>query len=179
VATRTENKEKSTKDRENTSETPAKDPEFLRFKETYFKLKQKYGKEFDKFFRLEEDYLIPCSIFNKELSSLESVTKYLTENCGLRVSAIATMFNRTNKTIWQAQKTASEKLPKRFSQISSKFWIPASLFSERKLSVLENIITYMKTNYPLSFKQIAEITSRDITTVRTVYYRALAKRGKR
>ena len=179
MATREKNKEKSTENKKVSSDSPAKDPEFLRFKEMYFELKQKYGKSFDKFFKMDEEYLIPCSIFNKELSSFESAVKYLAENCGLRISAISSMLNRTNKTIWQAYKSASEKMPKKFSDISSKFWIPATIFSDRRLSILEHITTYLKSNYPLSFKQIAKIISRDITTARTVYYRAIHKRGKK
>ena len=176
MADKVKNKEKSKENSILSTGSPAKDIKFLKFKELYFELKQQYGKEFDKFFKLDEEYLIPCSIFNKRLSSLESVTKYLVENCGLRVSFIAEMFNRDNKTIWQAHKAASKKLPAKFSDLSSKFWIPASLFANRKLSVLENISAYLKSNYNLSFKQIAEILSRDMTTVRTVYYRAIKKK---
>jgi hypothetical protein len=157
------------------SESIAKDPNFLRFKELFFELKQQYGKNFDKFFNLEEEYLIPCSVLSKKLSSLESISKYLVENCGLRVSAIARLINRTDKTIWQAYNAASKKNPQKFIDVSSKFWIPASIFANRKLSVLENMSLYLKSNYDVSLKQIAEIIYRDITTARTVYYRAMKK----
>lgn len=178
MAAREKNRKKSSETIDTDSQSPAKDPEFLRFKEIYFELKQKYGKEFDKFFKMDEGYLIPCSIFNDELSSFESVVKYLAENCGLRISSIAKLMERTNKTIWQANNSASKKLTKKFSNLSSKFWIPTSLFADRKLSVLEHISTYLKSNYNLSFKQISQIIHRDITTARTVYYRAVKKKGK-
>jgi hypothetical protein len=178
VADRVKSKEKGTESSDQDRISTAKDPRFLRFRELYFELKQEYGKNFDKFFKLEEEHLIPCSIFNDKLSSLESVVKYLNENCGLRISLIAKMFGRTNKTIWQAYRDASRKLPQKFSKVSSRFWLPASLFADRKLSVLEHISVYLKSNYGLSFKQIAEIVCRDITTVRTVYYRAVKKRKK-
>ncbi|MBW2992426.1 sigma-70 region 4 domain-containing protein [Candidatus Woesearchaeota archaeon] len=159
--------------------SPAKDLRFLKFRELYFELKQEYGKNFDKFFSLDEGYLIPCSIFNKQLSSFESIVKYLVENCGLKIAFISKIFNRTNKTIWQAYRSSKEKLPKKFTDLSSKFWIPASLFSDRKLSVLEHITIYLKTSYSMSFKEIAKILLRDITTVRTVYYRGRKKGGNK
>jgi hypothetical protein len=176
VADRVKNKEKGTESSSYNSLNPANDPKFLRFKELYFELKQDYGKNFDKFFKAEEDYLIPCSIFNKKLSSLECIVKYLVENYGLRISFIAKLFGRTNKTVWQAYKDSLKKLPEKFTKVSSKYWIPASIFADRKISVLEHISVYLKSNYELSFKNVAEIVCRDITTVRTVYYRALKKK---
>jgi hypothetical protein len=104
--------------------------------------------------------------------------KYLAENCGIRISSIAKLFSRTNKTIWQAYRDSSRKMPQKFSKLPSKYWIPASLFSDRKLSVLEHISVYLKSNYELSFRQIADIACRDITTIRTVYYRAQRKMKK-
>ena len=175
MADRAKNREKSTEKANQDRISAANDPRVLRLRELYFELKQDYGKNFDKFFRLDENYLIPCSIFNSSLSSLESVVKYLNENCGLRISSIAKMFGRTNKTIWQAYKDASRKLPQKFSKIAPGLWVPASMFADRRLSVLEHISVYLKSNYQLSFKRIAEILHRDITTVRTVYYRAAKK----
>jgi hypothetical protein len=178
VANRVKNKEKDKETDDSDSISAPKDLRFLKFKELYFELKREYGKNFDKFFRLDEEYLIPCSIFSAKLSSLESVAKYLAENCGMRVSSIAKMFSRTNKTIWQAYKDGSRKMPQKFSKLSSKYWIPASVFADRKLSILEHISVYLKSNYEISFRQIAEIVCRDITTVRTVYYRAQRKMKK-
>jgi hypothetical protein len=178
VADREKNKEKSRETHNNDRVSPAKDLRFLRLKELYFELKEEYGKNFDKFFKLDEGYLIPCSIFNEKLSSLECIAKYLVENHGLRVSFIAKLFSRTNKTIWQAYRDASRKMPQRLSKLSSKFWIPASIFADRELSVLEHICVYLKSNYDISFRQIADIVCRDVTTVKTVYYRACKKMKK-
>lgn len=178
MADREKNKEKSRETPNNDRVSPVKDPRFLRFRELYFELKREYGKNFDKFFKLDEGYLIPCSIFNDKLSSLECIAKYLVENNGLRVSFIAKLFGRTNKTVWQAYRDSSRKMPQRLSKLSSKFWIPTSIFADRGLSVLEHICVYLKSNYNLTFKQIADIVCRDVTTVKTVYYRAFKKMGK-
>lgn len=178
MVNREKNTEISRKTGDQDSINPAKDSRFLKFKELYFELKQDYGKDFDKFFKLDEKYLIPCSIFNEKLSSLECVVKYLVENCELRISSIAKLFGRTNKTIWQAYKDSSKKMPQKFSKLTSKYWIPASIFADRKLSMLEHISVYLKTNYELSLKQTADIVCRDITTVRTVRYRAQKKKEK-
>lgn len=179
MVNRDKNRKKNRETDNSYNHKPTKDPRFLKFKELYFELKKEYGKNFDEFFKLDEEYLIPCSIFNKKLSSFEAIIKYLVENHGLKISFIASMFKRTNKTIWQAYNSASKKLPSKFSNISSKYWIPANLFSDRVLSVLEHISVYLKSNYSISFKQISQIISRNLTTVRTVYYRAVKKRKNR
>ena len=59
--------------------------------------------------------LIPVSIFNRELSSLETIVKYLREVLNLKNKEISNVINRNVRTIWTTYQNAIEKLPKRFS----------------------------------------------------------------
>lgn len=61
---------------------------------------------------------------------------------------------------------------------ASKYSLPVSVIAERKMSVLESIVYYLKTEYSLSYHDIALIIRRDDRTVWTVYQRALKKLKK-
>jgi hypothetical protein len=57
--------------------------------------------------------------------------------------------------------------------------IPSSVLKDRKLSVLEIIVEYMKEEMELSFHQIAVLLNRNDRTIWTVYARAKNKRKKK
>ena len=63
---------------------------------------------------IEKQINIPCSIFTKKLSSLETISKYLKENLKLSYKEIADLINRSEKTIWQAYKSTNKKHPSKF-----------------------------------------------------------------
>lgn len=54
-------------------------------------------------------HYIPLDVFNDRLSVLESVSIYLKEKCGLRISRIAQLLNRKDSTIWTAYTRAKKK----------------------------------------------------------------------
>ncbi len=54
--------------------------------------------------------------------------------------------------------------------------IPSKIFRDRKLSVLEAIVEYMKDELDLTFHDIARLLNRDDRTVWTVYSRTKKKR---
>ena len=56
--------------------------------------------------------------------------------------------------------------------------IPSFIFQNRKLSVLESLVVYMKEEYEMNFHQIAMILNRDDRTIWTVYSRARKKNAK-
>ena len=75
---------------------------------------------------------IPVGIFdNSVLGSLEAIVKFLHENHGIKFSKIALMLNRSQKTIWATYYKASQKLQKKFSNLSQKIMIPVSIFANR------------------------------------------------
>jgi uncharacterized protein YlxP (DUF503 family) len=120
---------------------------------------------------------IPISIFNKKISSLETVTKYLKEDVGLKYHDIAEATGRDERNIWHTYSEALKKHPKRLEFKESKFSFPVSLLKETRLSVLEAIVWHLKKTYDLRFTEISKLLQRDTKTVWTCYQRALQKNG--
>ena len=120
--------------------------------------------------------LLPISIFdNNELSCLETIVKYLKEEFNLRFHEIALSLNRNDRTIWSTYNVACKKRKEKLSIKESKFFIPASIFTDRKLSVLEAIVGYLKDNFNLRYSEIAALLNRDERNIWTVYNRAKKK----
>ncbi|MEK6879693.1 MAG: hypothetical protein AABY22_08810, partial [Nanoarchaeota archaeon] len=57
----------------------------------------------------------------------------------------------------------------------SDFFIPASIFSNLKLSVLESIVKYLKETLNLTYHNIAVLLKRDERNIWTIYNRAIKK----
>ena len=175
------NKGKSAEKTEKTTErasSMAKDEEYLKFKELYQKLKEKYGFTFEEKIRKEE-LQIPCTIFSKRISSLQAITKYLVENLEIGLNEIAKETGRTEQGIWQAYNQSKKKIHEKTQPTATKSWIPVKTLSNKKLSVLENIVRYLKEEFGLNYHKIAVLVKRDQRTVWTVYNRAKKKRGKK
>ena len=116
--------------------------------------------------------LLPVSIFdNEELSCLETIVKYLKEELNLRFHEIALLLNRNDRTIWATYNVACKKRKEKLAVKGSKFFIPASILQDRKLSVLEAIISYLKGNFNLRYSEIAVLLNRDERNIWTVYNR--------
>ena len=123
----------------------------------------------------EQETKIPVSIFNEELSSLESISRYLKDNLNLTYHDIGIMLNRDEKNIWHTYKNSLKKYPKSLKISKSKFLIPTKIFQDKKLSILESIVFYLKQEFDLRYSEIAVLIRRDIRTVWTVYKRAIKK----
>ena len=89
-----------------------KNEEFLGLRELYNRLKLKYDK-LEILSALEEEIFIPSSIFNKKLSSLEAISKYLYENKNLSLKKISELLNRSNRYIWNAYNKSKKKFSKK------------------------------------------------------------------
>ena len=130
-------------------------------------LKQKVEKPLD---------MIPVAVFdNKSLSCLETVVKYMKENLKLGSGKSASLLNRNISTISSTYLKARKKLPTEFFIKKSKYYIPMSVIADRKFSVLESIVRFMKEKLSLSNKEIAGLLNRDNRTIWTVYSRAVKK----
>lgn len=126
---------------------------------------------------LKKDFL-PISIFgNEELGCLETIVKYLKEDINLRFHDIALILNRNDRTIWATYKSACRKRKQKLIAKESKFLVPVSIFADRKLSVLESIISYLKDNYNLRYSEIAILLNRDERNIWAVYNKALKKKN--
>ncbi len=123
---------------------------------------------------VEEEILIPSSIFTKKLSPLETNVKYLKENLDFDYSKIAELLGRNRKTVWQTYKNAVKKQSKKFEVKETEYNITVSKFKD-ELSILETAVVYLKDQYNLSYHYIAELLQRDERTIWTVYNRAMKK----
>ena len=127
---------------------------------------------------VQEEVKVPISVFkNDYLSSLENIVKYLRENLLLGFKQIAELTNRNEIALAVTYRNAKRKLAHQFviSEISP-YSIPVSILRDRKISVLENVVAYLKNSFGLTYHAIAVLLNRDDRTIWTVYQRAIKKR---
>ena len=126
----------------------------------------------------KKDILIPVSIFkNKELSAFETICRYLKEELMLSYHKIAILLNRDDRTIWASYNESIKKRKERLAVRKSEIFIPHSIFKDRKLSVLESLVSYLKDNFRLRYSEIAALLNRDERNIWTVYNRSKKKNG--
>ena len=118
-----------------------------------------------------KENVLPVFIFkNNSLSALETIVKYLKEEHNLSYAEISRLLNRSSKTIWITYQRAKKKMPKKLKGKSDNF-IPARIFQNRKFSVLENLVSYLRQEQNISYREIAKLINRNYRTVLTVYRR--------
>lgn len=126
-----------------------------------------------------KDISIPLSIFkNQYLSSLENIVKYLRENLLLTFKQISALTNRNHIALAVTYRNAKKKLADKFVIEESSYFIPVSILKDRNLSVLENIVSYLKDTFNLTYHNIALLLNRNDRTIWTVYQRAKKKSKK-
>jgi hypothetical protein len=148
----------------------------IRAKQLYEKVKKKYKLSAAEILSKleEEEILIPSCIFKKELSTLESVVKYLKENLRLPNRKIAILLSKSQKSVWQTYNSARRSEP--FHIKVSACYIPVSIF-DKKYTVLEAIVRYLKEDCGFNLHKIAVVLARDDRTIWTVYDRYKKKNG--
>lgn len=127
---------------------------------------------------VKEEVKIPISVFkNDYLSSLENIVKYLRENLFLSFRQIASLTNRNEIALAVTYRNARKKLEAKFVvEEISPYSILVSILQDRSLSVLENVVSYLKDNFGLTYHNIAVLLNRDDRTIWTVYQRAKKKK---
>ena len=124
-----------------------------------------------------KEILIPVSVFeNEKLSALEIICKYLKEDLEFSYNKIALLLNRNHRTIWTTYNNAVKKLKEKLIVNETRYFVPASIFADRKLSVLEAIVSYLRERYKLRYSEIAVLLNRDERNVWGVYQRKLGKK---
>lgn len=151
-----------------------KDEEFRGLRELYSRLKLKYDK-LEILNLLEEEIFIPLSMFNKKLSSLEVISKYLFENRNLSLKKISLLLGRSNKNIWNAYNKSKRKFPTRLI-VRESILIPVSVLRNLNFTLLENIVVYLKEDLRFNYHESAVLLQRDDRTIWTVYNRVKKKR---
>ncbi|MBN1156147.1 hypothetical protein JXA85_00890, partial [Candidatus Woesearchaeota archaeon] len=115
------------------------------------------------------------SVFNSDLSPLESLVLYLHEQGELRLSEVARRLNRDQRTIWITLRNA--KLKKVKLDLKSKVYLPIRILSDRRLSILEHICVQLKEKNGLRFNEIALLLNKAPNTIWTCYTRGIRKGG--
>jgi len=129
---------------------------------------------------VKEEVKVPISVFkNEHLSGLETIVKYLRENLLLSFKQIASLTNRNNVALAVSYRNAKAKLEAKFVvEEISPYSLPVKILQDRNLSVLENIVSYLKDTFGLAYHKIALLLNRNDRTIWTVYQRAKKKHGK-
>tara|TARA_Y100000310_G_scaffold57873_1_gene53033 strand:- start:181 stop:660 length:480 start_codon:yes stop_codon:yes gene_type:complete len=117
---------------------------------------------------------LPISIFNSELSGLEALTVYLKDHQNKSIKEISTLLNRNISTLYTTYTKAKQKLTGKLI-VDYSVVVPIQIFSNRKFSVLEVLVSNLKNEQNLGWNKIAELLGKSYSTVRTVYRRYLEK----
>jgi len=142
--------------------------------------KYQFIKSIDDLFKIIEvqGINIPIDIFVKELTILEAIVKYLKEEKNFSLTNIANLLKRDERNIWHAYNSTKKKYPDHLKFEISKILVPVSIFENKKLSVFEILVSYLKSNLSLKFSEIASLLNRDARTIWTVWSRARRKNEK-
>jgi len=126
----------------------------------------------------ETEIKIPIEIF-KLGSPAEMVCKYLKENIGLRFNVIADLINRDERTVWTNYHNSVKKIKKRIKVkreigIDKGRFIFVELFSNRRLSILESVVYYLKKK-EFRNSEIAKMLGKDQRNISTLLTRIKKK----
>ncbi|PIN78776.1 hypothetical protein COV14_02160 [Candidatus Woesearchaeota archaeon CG10_big_fil_rev_8_21_14_0_10_33_12] len=123
---------------------------------------------------------IPSYTFqNRKYTILEALIVYLRERKKLSFRKISALINRDLRYTYHSYQNAKKKELTTQYTIQTKFiWIPLSIFTNRKLSALEVLVSYLKEEFSLTYHEIALLLKRDDRTIWTVYQRARKKNVK-
>jgi len=119
----------------------------------------------------------PLSIFNKQLTVLESIVKYLREEKDKSLTEIAAILGRNQRNLWHTYNSAKKKMSSHLP-VNHDINVPVSIFQDSKLSPTEALVYYLKEQRQLPFSEIAKLLHRNDRTVWTTYSRAKKKYGK-
>ena len=120
--------------------------------------------------------LVPLSIFrDRRLTPLEAVIRYLREKRKLSYHGIASLLQRNVRDIYKTYAHAFDKSFLVEVKSVHTLLVPVSIFANRELSALENLVLYLKEKLELSYRQISVLLNRNERTIWTVYQRARQK----
>ena len=96
------------------------------------------------------------------------------ENLDMSYAEIARDLNRDQRTIWTSYDKASKKKLEMIEQKENEELIPVSLFQDRRITILESIVVYLKEN-KMKYSEIAKELNKDQRNIWTIYSRAKKK----
>jgi hypothetical protein len=111
---------------------------------------------------------VPVSIFRSRAGPLGALVCFLKQK-GLRFSDIARLLSRDQRTIWA---TYNKYPNKQGLELDYSLCMPVELFSDRRLSIMEALVYYLKSVNNLRLIEIATLLSRSNKTIWCFYSRA-------
>jgi len=172
IVTRKKKKKKPNKSKENSLETLTKDiEEMLNFvKKNKIKSKNlespiKQLSDFIKEYKLKsktQNIKIPLDIFKQQISPAD-----------LKFVEIAKALNRDQRTVWINYKNAIKKKKDKIKP-KGKLLVPINIFANKKLSILESTVRYLKER-KINNAEIAEIINKNPSNIWTINKRAINK----
>lgn len=126
---------------------------------------------------LHEAENVPLSIFRTELSGLEALVVHLKNIKKQTVKEISKSLNRRTSTIYTTYRKAVKKFKK--TDMDYSITVPLNVFSNRKFSILESLVFYLKHDKNLPLTEIAKLLDRKYNTIKTVYRRYRIKKNEK
>ena len=133
------------------------------------KIKEKIGNK-----EVVNDFVIPTSIFASKETALESIVVYLKSKLGMSYHEIALLLKRDDRTIWGIFNKSIQRNSFKIIRKDSFVYIPTSIFKNRKLTILESLVLYLK-NKGMKYVEIGELLNRDQRNIWAIYNRARKK----
>jgi len=116
---------------------------------------------------LQIETCIPISAFKAKLSGLEIVKEVEKKS----FKEISKILNRKLSTIYNTYHNSRIKFKGSLDISDASISIPYTIFANRKNSVLESIVFYLKGKEKLSLNQISLALNKSYNTIKTVYRR--------
>ena len=126
----------------------------------------------------EKGIMIPVSIFSSKLCPSETLTKYLKEEHDLNYHEISVLINRNERGIWANYQRAIKKIPSKLP-ITDSFSVPATIFQNNKLSILECLVSHLKDFHNFKNSKIAKLLNKNSANIWTIYNRGKLKEIKK
>lgn len=123
--------------------------------------------------------VIPISAFRGKISALEIIVKYMKEVGGLPLKTISIKLNRSPSTVYSTYSNAKKKFNKKLDTSDFTVSVPLSEFADRKYSVLESLVSYLRDKEKLPAARISKMLHKNPNTISTVYKRYLDKKRKK
>lgn len=124
---------------------------------------------------LRDDGLVPISVFRSSLSGLEALVVYLKDVRGLSTKETAKLLSRNHSTIYTTYNNAVKKGSKGLDCSDFSIAVPVDAFADRKFSILESLVAYLKRDKGIALVKIAALLGKSYSTVKTTYRRYAEK----
>ncbi|MAG73412.1 hypothetical protein CL620_03795 [archaeon] len=121
--------------------------------------------------RKEPGFVLPISIFRRNLSALQAIVFFLKTNKHQSTTQIARLLHRKPTTISSTYAAAKRKIKGKLDVSDTSMTIPLSVFASRKYPVLETLIVYLKEHYNLRLIAISRLLAKNYNTIKVTYAR--------